>query len=165
MDCLFFGLIQPNIHSQFKIMKHLNSNRIIGLGCAILLVASVAGTLAQVKQGKTRPMQTKHWMKGVLKPHCNALKKGLDAGPSDADAWNELAMHAGLVSETSYILMEDGRCPDDVWANAASKTLREGSAAAIKAIEAKDLVAAKAAFKSLSKACSACHKKHKPKKK
>jgi cytochrome c556 len=60
--------------------------------------------------------------------------------------------------------MEDGRCPDGVWANAASKTLRQGSADALKAIEKRDVAAAKAAFGNLTGACKACHDKHKKKK-
>ncbi len=68
-------------------------------------------------------------MKGVMGPHCGALKKGMDAGPSDDKAWEELALHAALLNEASYVLMEDGRCPDGVWAKAASQKLYERAAA------------------------------------
>jgi cytochrome c556 len=39
-----------------------------------------------------------------------------------------------------------------------------GSADVLKAVEAKDLAAAKTAFGSMTKACGACHDKHKEKK-
>lgn len=60
--------------------------------------------------------------------------------------------------------MDDGRCPDGVWADAASKTLRQGSTDVLKAIEAKDVAAAKSAFSGMTKSCAACHDKHKEKK-
>jgi cytochrome c556 len=59
--------------------------------------------------------------------------------------------------------MDDGRCPDGVWAEATTKALREGSASLLKAIEAKDVAAAKAAFGATTKSCGGCHEKHKPK--
>ena len=108
-------------------------------------------------------MKTEHFMAGLIKPHSTDLKKGLDAGPATDEAWHELAVHAALLNEGSYTLMEDGRCPDTVWADAASKTLRDGSEAVLKAIDAKDIAAAKKAFGEMSKSCKACHDKHKKK--
>ncbi len=122
------------------------------------------GVHAQVKNGKTRAMKTAQWMKCVMKPQCEALKKGLDAGPANDDAWADLAASAALLNEGSYLLMDDGRCPDGVWAEAASKTLRNGSADVLKAIETKDAAAAKTAFGGMVKGCSACHDKHREKK-
>lgn len=119
--------------------------------------------MAQAKKGKSRLMLTKHLMQGIVKPHCTSLKKGLDAGPSTDEAWEDLALHALLLNEGSYALMADGRCPDGVWADAASKTLRQGSENVVKAIEAKDLAAAKKAFGAMTKSCKACHDKHKKK--
>ena len=88
-------------------------------------------------------------------------KKGIDAGPSNDEA---LAVHAAVLNELSFLLMDDGRCPDGVWADAASKALRMGSADVLKAIEAKDAPAAKAAFGAMTKSCKACHDQHKEKK-
>lgn len=132
---------------------------------AIAVSASTVGLIqAQVKQGKGRPLKTAQWMKCVVKPQCDALKKGLDATPASDESWSALANSAALLNETSYVLMDDGRCPDGVWAEAASKTLRQGSADVLKAIESKDLAGAKTAFKSMTMACGACHEKHKEKK-
>jgi hypothetical protein len=69
-----------------------------------------------------------------------------------------------VLNETSCLLMDDGRCPDGVWAEAATQTLRNGSRDVLKAIAAKDAAAAKAAFASMTKACAACLDKHKEKK-
>ena len=131
----------------------------------VLCVASIgllAGGLvhAQVKKGKTRALKTAQIMKGVMKPQCGDLKKGLDAVPANDEAWDALAVNAAIINELSYVLMDDGRCPDATWADAASKTLRQGSADVLKAIEAKDLAAAKNAFGSMTKACKACHDAH-----
>lgn len=143
-------------------MKNTFALRACALACvSLIIVATVGTTVAQVKKGKTRLMLTKHLMQGVVKPHCTNLKKGLDAGPSNDEAWEELALHASLLNEGSFSLMADGRCPDGVWADAASKTLRQGSENVIKAIDAKDLEAAKKAFGAMTKSCKACHDKHK----
>ena len=114
---------------------------------------------AQVKKGKTRSLTTAQLMGGLVSPNCGALKKGLDAGPADDDAWKKLSVKAALLNEASYILMADGRCPDATWAGAA-KTLRGCSDAVLKAIAAKDAAAAKSAFGAMTKACGTCHKKH-----
>jgi cytochrome c556 len=58
----------------------------------------------------------------------------------------------------SFLLMDDGRCPDGTWATAAKTTWREGSAAILAAVGKKDLDAANAAFKTVTSACAACHK-------
>jgi cytochrome c556 len=142
-------------------MRKLSVLRKVTLAGALMAALAVAGVgSAQVKQGKSRPVKTAQLMRGVMKPNCQALKKGLDGNPSE-EAWSELADNAALLNELSYLLMEDGRCPDAVWAEAASKTLRQGSADVLKAIDAKDLAAARTAFANMTKACSACHDKHK----
>jgi len=147
-------------------MQHfraLGAVLLIGSFAVILLVTGPSP--AQITKGKSRPLQTKHLMRGLTKVHCGALKKGLDAGPSSAEQWEELMVHAALLNELSFILMEDGRCPDGTWANAATKMLRPGSADVIAAIEAKNLGDANKAFASMTKACGTCHKAHKDKKK
>lgn len=130
---------------------------------AAACVAVVGISQAQVKQGKTRALKTSQLMKVVVKPSCDALKKGLDPAPATPEAWDSLASHAAVLNEVSYLLMDDGRCPDGVWAEASTKALREGSASLLKAIDAKDAAAAKAAFGATTKSCGACHEKHKPK--
>ena len=146
-------------------MYKQNSTRFIVLACALSVALLAAGLVsAQIKKGKSRQMKTAQWMKGVMKPNCDALKKGLDAGPANDEAWDALAINAALINEASYLLMDDGRCPDGVWAEAASKTLRQGSADVLKAIDGKDLAAAKTAFGNMTKACKACHDVHREKK-
>jgi len=126
---------------------------------ALLLIWGASGS-AQIKQGKTRPLETKMWMKGVNGPHCSALKKVLDAGPADDEAWAAAKMHAQLLNEAGHVLMADGRCPDAVWAD-ASKQLREGSDAVLKAIEAKNVADARSSFQGVLGACKTCHGAHK----
>jgi len=58
--------------------------------------------------------------------------------------------------------MDDGRCPDAVWAGAA-KTLREGSAAVLDAVGKKDAAAANTAIGTMTSACKSCHTAHKGK--
>ena len=134
--------------------------RFFGIGLTLVLVTMVSVVaFAQVKQGKTRPMKTKHLMKGLNGPCCGGIGEGLKAGPADDKAWDDLIMKAALLNESSYILMEDGRCPDGEWAKAAT-TLREESATLLAKLEAKDKEGAQAAFGAMTAACGGCHKAH-----
>ena len=58
-------------------------------------------------------------------------------------------------------MMEDGRCQDQVWADACVKDLRQGHASAAAAIAKKDVNAALAGVNQLGASCKACHTKHK----
>jgi cytochrome c556 len=130
----------------------------IGIGVGFGLMA---GTATAQKKGKSRAAATKYLMRGIQQSHCKALGDLLkDAGPADDKAWDTAACHASCLNEMSYLLMDDGRCPDGVWKGAA-EGLREGSAAVLAAVEKKDLEATRAAFKSVTGSCGACHKAHK----
>ena len=133
-------------------------------GAIVIALGLIADGVAKIKKGETRPLNTATWMKNVVKPNCGALKKEIAAGPKTDDDWASLIEHAEILNETSYILMEDKRCPDGVWAGAASKDLRNGSEAIIAAAKAKDVGAAEKAFKKMTQSCSSCHKAHKKKK-
>jgi hypothetical protein len=100
-------------------------------------------------------------MRGIQQPHCKALGDLIkESGPADDKAWDTAVCHASCLNEMSYLLMDDGRCPDGVWAGAA-KDLREGTAAAVEAAGKKDLDATREAFKKITGSCAACHKAHK----
>jgi len=116
---------------------------------------------AQKTQGKTRPAATKYLMRGIVQPNCAGVGKLLKAGPANEKEWDTVACHASCLSEMSFALMDDGRCPDGVWASAAKTTLRECSDALLAAAKKQDLDAANAAFKELTTSCAACHKAHK----
>lgn len=131
----------------------------------VLVVLAIAGVFAvsataQVKQGKTRILKTKQLMKGLVAANCGAVAEGLKAGPADDKAWDDLATKVALLNESSYTLMDDGRCPDATWADAAT-ALRDGSAALLAKIEAKDVAGAQEALKTMTGSCAACHKAHK----
>ncbi|MCA9100684.1 MAG: cytochrome c [Pirellulales bacterium] len=129
--------------------------------CAVAAAALVT-TVAegQVKKGKERPLLTEQLMEGLVAPNCGALKKALEAGPADDKAWKEVALHAALLNEASYIMMDDGRCPAADWADAA-ETLRTGSQAVLDAAATQNVDAGKEAFATLTKSCGACHKVYK----
>ena len=101
---------------------------------------------AQKTKGKTRAALTKQLMKGIVAANCGELKKALDA---DAPNWEDISLRAAVLNEAGYFLMEDGRCPDADWANAA-KALQADSAAVLAAAEKMDAAAAKAAFGKLT---------------
>jgi cytochrome c556 len=130
------------------------------LGAVAMAVVCWGAANGQVTKGKKRPAETKYLMRGISQAHCAALGKMLKDGPADAKAWDTAACHATCLNELGHLLMDDGRCPDATWAGAA-KGLREGSAALIAAAEKKDSDAAKAAFKTVTDSCAACHKAHK----
>jgi len=124
------------------------------------LVAYQTGDAA-VTKGKTRAAETKYLMRGATQPHCAAVGKLLkESGPADDKAWDDLACHASLLNEMGYALLDDGRCPDKTWADAA-KTLQAESAKVIDAAKAKNLADAQSSFKAMTTACASCHKAHK----
>jgi cytochrome c556 len=132
-----------------------------GLGLA-LGVTVMSGTTQGAKNDKgQRSMNVHQLMEGTVKPHCTALKNGLKAEPADEKAWKKLVTNAALLNEASYSLMEDGRCPDKVWAEATTKTLRPNSAALVTALKAKNFAKAKTVFGAMTKSCKACHDEHK----
>ncbi|MFQ5733642.1 MAG: hypothetical protein ACE5KM_17025 [Planctomycetaceae bacterium] len=138
----------------------------LALLAGLFVIAVLADVLfspaaVQVKKGKTRIAETEQLMEGIVFPNCAGLGKALKGkGPADDKAWKKAASKAACLNEASYILMQDGRCPDGVWAKAAKTTLRKGSADVLAALEKKDLTAARAAFKVTTSACASCHKKH-----
>ena len=138
--------------------------KVLGMAtvAALLLVLLVLNDSsdAQVTKGKERPLTTKQWMQAVHKVHCGAIKKGLEAGPSDDEAWAEIALHAAMMNESSHVMLADGRCPDGVWADAC-KTLEAGSSQVLEAVEAKDAEAGLKAFGAMTKSCGECHSAHK----
>lgn len=144
-------------------MSKTSVKPIIALGIGLGLLLAVGSVEAQKTKGKSRPSTTKYLMAGITQPHCKSLGDQLKGeGPASDKAWDTAACHAACLNELSYLLMDDGRCPDGAWAGAV-KSLREGSAAALEAAKEKDLQATKAAFKKITEGCAACHKAHKPK--
>lgn len=146
-------------------MNRLNNFQKMSRIGVIFLVLVAMGTAVAHKahKGKSQPMETKHWMQGVMKPASGALKTGLASAPGDEEAWELLAMHAAVMNESSYVLMADGRCPDDIWSKASTETLRNGSVSLISAIQSRNYNAAKAAFEAMAGSCKGCHEVHKPK--
>ena len=59
-------------------MRSLKLLVLLVVACSVVGVG-FATKMSQgaVTQGKTRPMLTKQWMKGVMGPHCSAIGKGL----------------------------------------------------------------------------------------
>lgn len=135
---------------------------------AILIVAALAlagwQLVGQVSKGKTRPLETKVWMKTVNGPHCSAAAKMLKGAPADDKEWADLKNHAEMLSEAGFVLMADGRCPDKVWAD-ASKQLQDGGAALASAADAKNVDDARNALNnSVLASCKGCHSVHRAKK-
>ncbi|MBM3796172.1 MAG: hypothetical protein FJW31_19415 [Acidobacteria bacterium] len=119
---------------------------------------------AQVSKGKTRPLETKTWMKTINGPHCSAAAKMLKGAPADDKEWADLVVHGQMLSEAGHVLMADGRCPDKAWAD-ASKQLQDGGTALASAAAAKNVDEAKAALNnSVLASCKGCHSLHKMKK-
>lgn len=144
-------------------MSTIRSIAAVSAAGALLLVLGAADSPGQKVKGKSRPAPTNLLMKGIVQPNCAGIGASLkDAGPADEKAWQLLLQQAACLNEMSYVLMDDGRCPDGVWAGAA-KALREGSAGLLDAAQKKELDAARTAFKNVTGACAACHKAHKGK--
>lgn len=132
---------------------------IFGTACALVLSEAEA----QKVKGKTRPLTTAQLMAGLVKVHCGAVKDGLAKPPATDDDWKGLATAAALLNESSYTLMDDGRCPDAIWKD-ASMQLRTGSQAVLDALAKQDVAAAQKGFEGVLASCKACHAEHKYKK-
>lgn len=138
-------------------MKSTSLFAALGLMGAILFLGSMK---AQIQKGKTRPLETKTWMRCVNGPQCTSLGKLLQAGLTDDKSWQEARANAEMLAESGHVLMADGRCPDATWAD-ATKELREGSEAVLKALDAKDAAGAQKEFQRVAASCKACHTAHK----
>jgi cytochrome c556 len=140
---------------------HIGVLGVTALGLGVFLGTGEEQAGAQVAKGKTRPAATRFLMKGISQPHCKGLGELLkDSGPADEKAWEGVACHSSCLNELSFSLVQDGRCPDAAWAGAA-KSLGEGSAALLGAVEKKDLEGARTAFKTVTESCKSCHDAHK----
>lgn len=124
------------------------------------VVAIAAQTSAQVKKGKTRPASTKALMNSWIGPVNTALGAELKAEPADDKAWASILAKAEVLNESGHSLMEDGRCPDAVWA-AACKTMQDATSTLIVKAQAKDLAGAREAFGTFVTSCKSCHVAHK----
>ncbi len=135
--------------------------RFVFAGIGMLSVAALVGLGATLAKpvAEERVASVEHLMEGISKPHCGALGKLLKAGPSSEKDWKHVKLHAALLNELSYMLLQSGRCPDATWAKAAQQ-LRAGSADVFKAASTQDISAARAAFKKVTSACATCHKAH-----
>lgn len=127
---------------------------------ACTLIASLALPGNAQKKGKTRPLTTSQMMAGLIKPQLTALKEGLEAGPKDDDAWKAVATNAALLNESSYLMMDDGRCPDKIWSESCVM-LKDATTGILKQVDAKNSAAALAGVDGVIASCKHCHAEHK----
>ncbi len=124
----------------------------------VAVVAFVAGSTSVLAQDKGRVTSVGDIMKAIHKPHCGGIGELLKGdGPKDDAAWQQMLLHAAMLNESGHLLMQNNRCPSKVWAEATG-TLRAGATGVHEAAGNKDVEAARAAFKTLTSACGACHK-------
>lgn len=131
------------------------------LAGAVLVVPSVGADAQTKKSGPSRPATIAQLMKGLVKPQNEALKKQLESAPAAEEAWESIALAAALMNEASYSLVEGRRAPDRIWQDAAVKLMRKGSDDLLRAVQARDADAAKAAASVVGRSCKACHDTHK----
>ena len=128
---------------------------IVGLGWVIF---NAANAHDDHHKGKTRAASAEQLMEGLVNPNCKSLAKQLKA---DEPNWKKVRLYAAMMNESGYVLMDDKRCPDKIWAG-ASKAMQKHSVTIMEKAKAKDAEGVNAAFKLLTtEGCGACHKKHK----
>ena len=137
-------------------------NRTLILTLAGLLGAAALASqgLAQITKGKSRPASTKALMNAWIGPMRAALDAELKTEPADDKAWASIAAKAEVLNESGHSLMEDGRCPDAVWA-AACKTLKDATSTLAVKAQVKDLAGAREAYGVFMTSCKSCHTAHK----
>ncbi|MHC4876494.1 MAG: hypothetical protein ACYTGL_08340 [Planctomycetota bacterium] len=129
----------------------------------VAVVAALAIPGNAQKKGKTRPLTTSQMMAGLIKPQLTTLKETLEAGPKDDDAWKAVATSAALLNESSYLMMDDGRCPDKTWSDACIM-LKDATIDILKQVDARNGKAALAGVDGVIASCKHCHAEFKYKK-
>lgn len=125
------------------------------------MLAAVALTTSAGVAEDARVASVKVIMGGIHGPAMKAISDLLkDTGPADDGAWGQIATHAALLNESGHVLMQNNRCPDKVWADAAA-ALRKSTTDLYTATTKKDLNAAREAQKAMGASCGACHAQHK----
>ncbi|MBI4579734.1 MAG: cytochrome c, partial [Planctomycetes bacterium] len=144
----------------------MKNARAASLGSCLALVGTVAlvgwrlsAGAAEQASPPARVAAIRHIMAGVNQPHCAAIAAALKDGPKDDAAWADLALHAALLNESGHLLVENSRCPDATWANAAG-ALQRGAAELFAAAGQKDLEVSRTSFKGVTGACGTCHAAH-----
>lgn len=131
---------------------------LLAVVAAVIAAAVLPGEAQQ--RGRTRPLTTSQLMAGLIKPQLTALKEGLEAGPDDKDAWKAAATSAALLNESSYLMMDDGRCPDQTWSDACIQ-LKDATLEILEQIDAGNRDAAVAGVDGVIASCKHCHEEFK----
>lgn len=139
-------------------LKHRITVLALAALCGVVAIATQSS--AQVKKGKTRPASTKALMNAWIGPVRSGLDAELKTEPADDKAWASIIAKAEVLNESGHSLMEDGRCPDAVWA-AACKVMQDSTTTLIAKAQAKDLAGAREAFGTFMTSCKSCHTAHK----
>lgn len=110
---------------------------------------------------EARVASVRHVMAGINGPFMGALVAALkDAGPADDKQWSDVGFRSAMLNEAGYLLMENNRCPDQVWKDACT-ALRENAAKVAQAAGMKNLIDARSGLEGMQGACGSCHKVHK----
>ncbi len=128
-------------------------------GAMLAVLALLTG--GQGVAGKTRPAKTGTLMKVLHRPALDRIEQGLKASSPNEAGWEAIYEQAAILNEMSFVLMDDGRCPDKIWGEACGK-MREGSWAIMVATDRKDVKASRAGAGIVKAACGSCHRTHKP---
>lgn len=142
----------------------------IALAAGMIALSGLAFTVStsQVeaqKKGKTRPLTTAQLMSGLVKPQLVAVQGHVadEKTPEGEDGWKSLTTSIALLNESSYTMMEDGRCPDKSWADAC-EILRKATEQGLEAAAKKDAAGVRASIEGITASCKACHTEFKYKK-
>ena len=129
---------------------------------ALFAVASLGATHEARSQrpGEPRVAKIQHIMAGIQQPGMQRLQRGIrGSGPADDEGWGLIGLHSALMNEVSFMLMQNDRSKDAVWAKAAAD-LRAASAAVNAAAGKKDLATVREGVQAMGGACKSCHDVH-----
>lgn len=131
-----------------------------------LAFALTSSHVTAQKKGKTRPLTTAQMMSGLVKPQLVALKGLVEEGKKvdGEEGWKAVSTSIALLNESGHMMMEDGRCPDKIWADAC-KVLREATEEGLKKAAQKDVDGVRASLEGVLASCKGCHAEHKYKNK
>ena len=134
-----------------------------GVAALALAVIFALPREAQSQKDEARVAAIAQIMAGINSPRMKIVGAVAKKAPASDEEWEEIELSAALLNEVGFLLMQNSRCPDGVWAGACAE-LRTGAAEMVKAAGAKDFDAAQAACGTIGGACKSCHDQHRKKK-
>jgi hypothetical protein len=127
---------------------------------------AIAAALTQAGSSARPPMRNvgsmSDLMVKIIYPSSDALFYVETRTPATETEWTVLEGQALMLAETANLLMMPGRARDQKLWMADAKLMLDAGAAAVKAVQSKNVEAISALSDQLLESCTSCHKHYRP---